>query len=272
MGVFVGWVPVASAATATQAPALQQAADELVAAGVPGVVVLVRDGHRTTRIASGYGNLAKQTPIRVTDKFRVASLTKTFVATVVLQLVGERTLALDDTVERWIPGVFPDGDAIRIRQLLNHTSGIYDAQNDPAILAPYFAGDLTHFTPPLELVQVAAAHELLFPPGSNWSYSNANYFVVGLIIEAATGNPLGSELRRRIFRPLDLTTRHSRAHRGSPGLTPTVTSSSANRRCRTSRSSAHRSSGPGERSSRPPVTSGGSTGHCCAVACSAGAS
>jgi D-alanyl-D-alanine carboxypeptidase len=272
MGVFVGWVPVASAATATQAPALQQAADELVAAGVPGVVVLVRDGHRTTRIASGYGNLAKQTPIRVTDKFRVASLTKTFVATVVLQLVGERTLALDDTVERWLPGVFPDGDAIMIRQLLNHTSGIYDAQNDPAILAPYFAGDLTHFTPPLELVQVAAAHELLFPPGSNWSYSNANYFVVGLIIEAATGNPLGSELRRRIFRPLDLTTRHSRAHRGSPGLTPTVTSSSANRRCRTSRSSAHRSSGPGERSSRPPVTSGGSTGHCCAVACSAGLS
>jgi D-alanyl-D-alanine carboxypeptidase len=171
---------------------------------VPGVVLLVREGDRAIRISSGYGNLAKGTPIRVTDRFRVASLTKTFVATVVLQLVGEERLALDDTVERWLPGLFPDGDAISVYQLLNHTSGIYDAQNDPAILAPYLAGDLTHFTPPRTLVEVAAAHELLFPPGSNWSYSNANYFVLGLIVEAATGHTIGFELRHRIFRRLEL--------------------------------------------------------------------
>jgi D-alanyl-D-alanine carboxypeptidase len=195
----------ATPATATEVTPLQQAADNLVAAGVPGVVLLVRDnGERPIRISSGYGNLAKGTPISVTDRFRVASLTKTFVATVVLQLVGEGRLRLDDTVERWLPGLFPDGDAITVYQLLNHTSGIYDAQNDPAILAPYFAGDLTHFTPPRMLVEVAAAHELLFPPGSNWSYSNANYFVLGLIVEAATGHTIGFELRHRIFRRLEL--------------------------------------------------------------------
>jgi D-alanyl-D-alanine carboxypeptidase len=204
IGVVAAAAPVATPATATESPTLQEAADNLVAAGVPGVVLVVRDGDRTIRVSSGYGNLAKGTPIRVTDRFRVASLTKTFVATVVLQLVGEGTLALDDTVEQWLPGLFPDGDAISVHQLLNHTSGIYDAQNDPAILAPYLAGDLTHFTPPRMLVEVAAAHELLFPPGSNWSYSNANYFVLGLIVEAATGHKIGFELRHRIFRRLEL--------------------------------------------------------------------
>jgi D-alanyl-D-alanine carboxypeptidase len=79
--------------------------DALVAEGVPGVVVLVRDGDRTMRLARGYGNLAKSTPMRVRNQFRVASLTKTFVATVVLQLVEEGTLALDDTVDDWLPGL-----------------------------------------------------------------------------------------------------------------------------------------------------------------------
>jgi D-alanyl-D-alanine carboxypeptidase len=205
IGALAAAAPTATPATGTEVTPLQQAADNLVAAGVPGVVLLVRDkGERPVRISSGYGNLAKATPIRLTDRFRVASLTKTFVATVVLQLVGERKVALDDTVERWLPGLFPDGDAITVYQLLNHTSGIYDAQNDPAILAPYLAGDLTHFTPPRTLVEVAAAHELLFPPGSNWSYSNANYFVLGLIVEAATGHTLRFELRHRIFRRLEL--------------------------------------------------------------------
>lgn len=204
IGALATAAPTATPATAAEVTPLQQAADNLVAAGVPGVVLLVREGDRPIRISSGYGNLAKGTPIRVTDRFRVASLTKTFVATVVLQLVGEGTLALDDTVERWLPGLFPDGDAINVHQLLNHTSGIYDAQNDPAILAPYLAGELTHFTPPRTLVEVAAAHELLFPPGSNWSYSNANYFVLGLIVEAATGHTIGFELRHRIFHRLEL--------------------------------------------------------------------
>ena len=204
IGVLVGVARGATPATGTVTPALQQAADELVAAGVPGVVMLVSDGDGTVRITSGYGNLARSTPMRVKDQFRVASLTKTFVATVVLQLVGERRLALDDTLERWLPGRIPNGDAISVRQLLNHTSGIYDAVEDPVILAPYLAGDLTHFTAPDEVVNVAASHGPLFPPGSSWSYSNTNYFVLGMIVEAATGNTIGSELRDRIFRPLKL--------------------------------------------------------------------
>jgi D-alanyl-D-alanine carboxypeptidase len=203
-GLFAATSPAATTATGKRTPELQQAMDELVAAGVPGVVVLVRDGDRTIRLARGYGNLAKSTPMRVRNQFRVASLTKTFVATLVLQLVGEGTLALDDTVDDWLPGLIPNGNEVTVHQLLNHTSGIYDAVEDPEILAPYLAGDFTHYTPPSEIVQVAAERGPLFPPGSNWSYSNTNYFVLGMMVEAATGETIGSQLRDRIFEPLGL--------------------------------------------------------------------
>ena len=86
---------------------LQHALDQVVAAGAPGAVLLVREGNRITRLTSGYGNLKPRTPMRAGDRFRVGSITKTFVATVALQLVGERKLALTDTVERWLPGVVP---------------------------------------------------------------------------------------------------------------------------------------------------------------------
>ncbi|HEY6776238.1 MAG TPA: serine hydrolase domain-containing protein, partial [Thermoleophilaceae bacterium] len=88
---------------------LQRAVDALAAAGAPGAVALVRDGDRTIRVAGGYGDLAKRTPMRARHRFRVGSSTKTFVAAVVLQLAGERKLALEDSVERWLPGLVPNG-------------------------------------------------------------------------------------------------------------------------------------------------------------------
>src|SRR4051794_37624767 len=93
--VFTGAVfalpPVAAGNETSGRPAkLQRALDQLVAAGVPGAVLLVRDGDRTIRLASGYGNLKPRAPMHATDRFRVGSITKAFVATVVLQLVNER--------------------------------------------------------------------------------------------------------------------------------------------------------------------------------------
>ena len=103
-----------------------------MAAGVPGAIVLVRDGDRTIRLASGYGNLARRTPMRASDRFRVGSKTKMFVSAVVLQLVGEGKLSLDDTVERWLPGLVPNGGSITVHKLLNHTSGLFDYAEDKA--------------------------------------------------------------------------------------------------------------------------------------------
>jgi CubicO group peptidase (beta-lactamase class C family) len=107
----------------------------VVAAGVPGVIVLVRDARRTVRVAGGSARLKPRRAMRVDDRFRIGSLTKTYVATVVLQLVGEGKLSLDDSAERLLPGMVPNGQSISVRQLLNHHSGLFDFFNDPQHLA-----------------------------------------------------------------------------------------------------------------------------------------
>jgi D-alanyl-D-alanine carboxypeptidase len=182
---------------------LQRGLNQIVAAGVPGAVLLVREGRRTTRYTSGNGRLKPPTPMRARDRFRVGSITKPFVATVVLQLVGEHKLTLADTVERWLPGLVPDGERISVRQLLNHTSGLFAFGGDRDFVTQAFHDPLRVWTP-REIVRIATAHPPTFAPGTGWSYSDTNYFVLGLIVEAATGRPLAGELRRRIFAPLHL--------------------------------------------------------------------
>src|SRR4051812_815771 len=95
-----------------------------MAASSPGAIVLVRDGSQTIRLAGGYAQLATKTPMNVDDRFRIGSATKTFVATVALQLVGEGKLSLADSVEHSLPGLVPNGRNITVRELLNHTSGL----------------------------------------------------------------------------------------------------------------------------------------------------
>ena len=164
----------------------------------------MRDGNRTVSYAAGLADVKGKRPIRVGDRFRVASITKTYTATVVLQLVAEGKLSLDDTVEQRLPGLVPNGARITIRQLLNHTSGLFDDERDAQILKPYYAGELGHYWLMRQLVARAIAHKPLHAPGARWSYSNTNYILAALIVQAVTGNTFGSELRSRIFRPLHL--------------------------------------------------------------------
>jgi D-alanyl-D-alanine carboxypeptidase len=183
---------------------LQRELDHLVSAGTPGAILLTRSRDRELRLASGYGDVARRTPMQPDDRFRIASLTKSYVATILLELVGEHRLALDDSVARRLPGVVPNGAHITIRELLNHTSGLFDYENDPRVLAPYFSGDFGYRWAPRRLVDIAVGHRALFSPGRRYSYSNTNYMIIGLIIEKVTGRSLGAELTRRIFRPLGL--------------------------------------------------------------------
>jgi D-alanyl-D-alanine carboxypeptidase len=181
---------------------LQQALDAVVAAGVPGAVLLVREGDRTLRLTSGYGNLKPRTPMRAGDRFRIGSETKTFVATVVLQLVGERKLSLADTVERWLPGVVPGGQKISVRQLLNQTSGLFDYAEDKVFERQL--DNPTKVWAPRRLVAIATAHAPLFRPGRAVVVFEHGYILLGLIVEQASGSSLGAELRERIFAPLRL--------------------------------------------------------------------
>jgi D-alanyl-D-alanine carboxypeptidase len=132
-------------------------------------------------------------------RFLIGSVSKTFVAAVVLQLIGEGALALDEEV-----GSIAEG--VALRQLLNHTSGLPDYYADfDSLIAPYRAdrGYKPNLTPrgALELVH---ARPRLFPPGAGWEYSGGNYLALGLIVEEATGTTLREELKRRIAEPLGL--------------------------------------------------------------------
>ena len=122
-------------------------------------------------------------------------------ATVVLQLVQEGRLALDQPVARWLPGLLADGGTITVRELLNHTSGLFDYTHDPAFIAARNANQVFQ---PAQLVAIAESHPQVFPPGTVWQYSNTNYIVLGLLIQAVTHHSVGWELGHRIFGPLGL--------------------------------------------------------------------
>ncbi len=199
----------ASAAALEPAPSVGAAQSELgaalrdvVAAGIPGVIVRVQDPQRAARrFAVGVGDLATGAALRPDAQFRIGSITKTFVASVVLQLVGEGRLRLDEPVAHRLPGLLPNGDGITVRQLLNHTSGLPDYTQDPELFAGIVKNRVWE---PRELVALAQKHPQLFAPGSAWGYSNTNYIVAGLLVEAVAGHPLARELDRRIFSPLRL--------------------------------------------------------------------
>jgi D-alanyl-D-alanine carboxypeptidase len=180
--------------------------EDLVAAGAPGAVLLVRDGAKSSTYTAGVADLATGRPIRAGDRYRIASLTKTFTATVVLQLVAEGKLRMSDSIERWLPGLVPNGRNITIHQLLGHTSGLFDFENDPRFIEPYLNGDLGYFRSAEARLALATSHDPLYPPGQTTTstYSNTNYTILGLIVEAATHKSIGSQLRRRIFEPLKL--------------------------------------------------------------------
>jgi D-alanyl-D-alanine carboxypeptidase len=182
---------------------LQRIVRGLVAAGAPGALAVVRAPDGTRRAAAGLAAISPRVRMRVTDRYRIASVTKTFVATVVLQLASEGRLALTDSVDRWLPGLVPGGEAITLRQLLNHTSGLFDYDGDPAWIEARVADPGREWRP-RELVAVATSHPPLFAPGTSWSYSNTNYVLLGLVVEAVTGSDLGVELRDRIVRRLGL--------------------------------------------------------------------
>jgi D-alanyl-D-alanine carboxypeptidase len=196
--------------------------DDLHNLGITGAAGMVRDGDRVVRARSGVSDVDSGRPMPTDGNFRIGSDTKTFVAVVLLQLVGEGRIGLDDPIERWLPGVVDgngnDGRLITVRQVLQHTSGIYNYTNDLAVLQSqdgYLAHRYDHYTE-AELVAIAMRHAPLFAPGTAWSYSNTDYVVAGMLVAAVTGHAWATEVRSRILVPLGL------RHTGYPADRPTL--------------------------------------------------
>lgn len=177
----------------------------LAETSTPGALVGIWvPGQGSWSIAAGISDLETAAPMRLDDHVRIASITKTFVATVVLQLVAEGKLSLDDRLEPFITGI-PNGDEITIRQLLNMTAGLYNYINEPAIAVDYDRDPLLPFTPQ-QAVEIVRAHgEADFAPGTRSQYSDTNYILLGLIIEQVTGRSVAAEITERIIVPLGLT-------------------------------------------------------------------
>ena len=196
--------PVQRNGTAGTRAHLRELARELVDEGMPGVIVRVDDGHgRPIEITEQAAWTRKDHRLRADDEVREASNTKTVMATLVLQLVAEHRLALTDPVEKWLPGQVRNGGAITLRMLLNHTSGLFDYTDDPA-LAPALTGHDSHVWTSAEILALVAGRPALFRPGTEWSYSNTNYIAIGAVLEKATGKSLAALVRDRIARPLGL--------------------------------------------------------------------
>ncbi|GAA1959047.1 serine hydrolase domain-containing protein [Kitasatospora viridis] len=191
--------------------ALQTALDQAITgAGLPGVTALVKDGGSTWYGQAGTADLSTGQKFQPQDRFRIGSTTKTFVATVLLQLEAEHRLSLDDTVEQWLPGLVDgngyDGSKITIRQLLGNTSGIANfatAVQDEFSGLPFLQHRFDSFTP-RQLVQLGTATPPAFAPGTGWGYSDTNFVLAGMIVEQATGHTLGQEISDRLLKPLHL--------------------------------------------------------------------
>ncbi|MGA5566793.1 serine hydrolase domain-containing protein [Streptomyces platensis] len=211
---------------ARTAPALHR----LVGGGIPGAAALtIRAGFPAARFSTaGVADLRSGRAMGPGDHFRAGSLTKTLVATVVLQLAAEHRLALDDSAAAHLPPGLPVTGpggrgglrGVTIRQLLDHTSGLFNYTDDPRLAKRLFGtGFRAHRYDrhtPAELLRTALRHPPAAAPGARYSYSNTNYLVLGLVIQAATGHPYATEIRRRLLVPAGL------RHTSFPGTAPAL--------------------------------------------------
>ncbi|TDC13614.1 class A beta-lactamase-related serine hydrolase [Streptomyces sp. 8K308] len=205
---------------------LRRDTDAIQALGVTGVQARVTTGRGRDLVAtSGVAEVGTDRPVPSDGYFRMASTGKALVATVVLQLVDEGRLALDDTVDHWLPGLVDgngnDGRRITLRHLLQHTSGLHD--DLPGFTTPqeYYERRYDTYTPQ-EMVARAMRHRPDFAPGDGWGYSNTGYVLLDMIIERVTGRPWHQEVEDRILRPLGMD------HTYLPGGTPTLRRPHAN--------------------------------------------
>ncbi|WP_425558760.1 serine hydrolase domain-containing protein [Catenulispora subtropica] len=192
--------PAASAAP--RQSAIQQGLNALVRTdGVPAALASFTgpDGRERTYTA-GVGDLATGAKVPQDGQVRIGSNTKAFTAVVVLQLAGEGKIDLDASVDTYLKGMVHgdgiDGNAIKVRQLLQHTSGLPN-------YSKYLSDDIRYYQP-RDLLDLALQHKADFGPGEKWAYSNTNYLVAGLIVEKVTGHALPVEIDQRVIQRIGL--------------------------------------------------------------------
>jgi D-alanyl-D-alanine carboxypeptidase len=188
---------------ADQVAELHAAAKSALTRAVPGAVVGVRSPAGTWTQAYGKADPTTGTRMAVGVHTRIGSITKTFTATVVLQLAESGRLSLEDPIDKYVSGV-PNGDRINLRRLASMTSGVGSYTRSKKFTDRYFAKPETVFTP-AELLKVGVSESPLFEPGEQFDYSNTNTILLGMVIEKVTGAPVEQAMQTGILDPLELT-------------------------------------------------------------------
>jgi CubicO group peptidase (beta-lactamase class C family) len=191
--------PAQAALTASEEAALDALAKEAVSKGqTAGLVVAVGEVGRPPVVHSyGFANLEWQAETTPDSVFRVGSITKQFASACILLLAEQKKLTLDDKLSKYFPD-YPRGDEVSIRQLLNHTSGVhsYPGRTEATIVRAGISVP--------DMVKHLGGLGYDFDPGSNWDYSNSNYFLIGAIIEKVSGQTFREFAKQRLFQPLGL--------------------------------------------------------------------
>lgn len=156
-----------------------------------GSVLVMEKGEKVFEGSYGYKNQATGEKNTNDSKYRAYSITKSFTATVILQLVEEGKLSLDDKLSKFYPD-FPKGDSINIANLLGHTSGIPNET------------DANHTVDEETFIKYISTKPLEFSPNTTWRYSNSNYYILGYIIKHITGQDYDKEIEQRILMPLGM--------------------------------------------------------------------
>ncbi|WP_046780682.1 serine hydrolase domain-containing protein [Streptomyces yangpuensis] len=193
-----------AAATTPDLEALSQALRNTTAAGAPGAMARFSGPDGVSTRAVGVRDRTTGAAMDPKARFRVGSVSKTFSSVVLLQLVGEKKIDLDSPVNRHLPGLLPD-DRITVRHLLTHRSGLADytdAMFEQTV--PGFEAVRNRVFSYQELLDLSLREPRTTEPGVAYKYSNTNFVVVGMLIEKVTGNRVGKEYERRIFKPLGL--------------------------------------------------------------------
>ncbi|MBT8103091.1 MAG: beta-lactamase family protein, partial [Gammaproteobacteria bacterium] len=176
--------------------------DEAFPADGPGAtVILVRDGDAIFRGAAGMANLELAVPMEPDHVLRIASITKQFTAAAILLLQDRGLLDVADDISQYLPDFPTQGEHITIARLLSHTSGVFSFTDIPG----YWHGDLIRTDRSVgEMIELFADQPMRFSPGTDFSYSNSGYTLLGAIIERVSGKTYAEFLRTEVFEPLGM--------------------------------------------------------------------
>ena len=194
--------PLSSLAWAAEASFEEEVAQQLkksTEGDTSGLAVLVAQGGKVV-YQGGFGlaDIENKTPVTIDTKFRIGSVTKQFTAAAMLKLAEEKKLSLNDTLDKYFPD-YPKANGIKLRQLLNHTSGLHSYTSKPE-----FAGRVKDPIEPLKLIEFFQNDPIDFEPGKGFSYNNSAYFLAGQVVAKVSGKSLGDYLQATFFKPLEM--------------------------------------------------------------------